>query len=177
MLSILKSLFRRNSTFGVTEVAEACEYEISLLTERQKDEVMQLNNRCFESGESYTRHTFDFLLNDPNTISYRVITGSGEMVAFIFLMLSPDGSAHVTTIGVAPEHRRKGLAQRLLAHSERALRIRGITTLMLEVRVSNGVAQQLYRKIGYVTLQRLERYYNDGEDGFLMMKPLDSRNV
>lgn len=177
MLSIFKNLFRRNSTVGVTEVAEACEYEISLLTERQKDEVMRLNNRCFEAGESYTRHTFEFLLNDPNTISYRVIGSGSELVAFIFLMLSQDGSAHVTTIGVAPEHRRRGLAQKLLTHSERALRIRGISTLMLEVRVSNVIAQQLYRKLGYVTLQRLERYYNDGEDGFLMMKPLDARNV
>lgn len=137
---------------------------------------MRLNARCFDAGESYTRHTFDFLLSDPNTISYRAITRSGRMAAFIFLMMAQDGSAHVTTIGVAPEHRRRGLAKRLLLHSERALRIRGVSTLMLEVRVSNTTAQRLYKKLGFVTLQRLERYYNNGEDGFLMMKPLETFN-
>jgi ribosomal-protein-alanine N-acetyltransferase len=176
MLSIFKSLFTRKVTEDETPVSEGYDYEISLLTDRQRDEVMRLNARCFVEGESYTRHTFDFLLSDANTISFRVITPSGTMVAFIFLMMASDGSAHVTTVGVAPEHRRRGLGERLMTHSERALRIRGISTLMLEVRVSNIEAQNLYRKIGYVTLQRLESYYNNGEDGFLMMKPLNSED-
>ena len=173
VLSRLKKIFNKDVAPEVSE-AEAGDYEISLLTEKQRDEVMRLNARCFIDGESYTRHTFEFLLNDPNTLSYRVITPSGRMVAFIFLMMARDGSAHVTTVGVAPEHRRRGIARRMMTHAERALKIRGVTTLMLEVRVSNVSAQELYKGLGYVTLQRLESYYNNGEDGFLMMKPLDS---
>lgn len=173
IISTLKSMF--SGTKAVAEVTPApeTEYEITLLTDRQKDEVMSLNARCFNEGESYTRHTFDFLLSDPNTLSYRAITPSGEMAAFIFLMMARDGSAHVTTIGVAPEHRRRGLGSKMLQHSERALRMRGVSTLMLEVRVSNEDAQNLYKKHGYAVMHRLESYYNNGEDGYLMMKSLN----
>jgi ribosomal protein S18 acetylase RimI-like enzyme len=43
---------------------------------------------------------------------------------------------------------------------------------MLEVRVGNIAAQNLYREFNYTIAQRLLQYYNNGEDGFLMVKPL-----
>lgn len=173
LISTLKNLLTPRVPEAEIVPAPETEYEITLLTDRNKEEILLLNARCFDAGESYTRHTFDFLLSDPNTLSYRVITPDGVMVAFVFLMLANDGSAHITTIGVAPEHRRRGLAGKLLAHSERALRMRGVSTLMLEVRVSNTEAQSLYEKHGYATLQKLSAYYNNGEDGYLMMKSLE----
>ncbi|MEO8072292.1 MAG: GNAT family N-acetyltransferase, partial [Acidobacteriota bacterium] len=73
---------------------------------------------------------------------------------------------------IAPEHRRRGLALKLLKHTEDALRKRDVTILMLEVRVSNIAAQNLYRNYGYAIMQRLNKYYSNGEDGFLMVKSL-----
>jgi ribosomal protein S18 acetylase RimI-like enzyme len=40
------------------------------------------------------------------------------------------------------------------------------------VRVSNISAQSLYRGLGYTIVQRLNNYYNNGEDAFLMVKSL-----
>jgi len=111
-------------------------------------------------------------LNEPATLSYRIVTPSEQIVAFVFVMTGTDGTGHITTIGVAPEHRRRGLANKLLLHTEEALRKRNINTVMLEVRVSNLPAQNLYREFGYATVQRLIDYYNNGEDGFLMVKSL-----
>jgi ribosomal protein S18 acetylase RimI-like enzyme len=105
-------------------------------------------------------------------LSYRIVTAAGEMVGFVFVLVNEDGSAHLTTIGVAPEHRRRQLAKRLLTHVEDALRTRRILTIVLEVRVSNTSAQSLYRDAGYVVVQRLAKYYNNGEDCFLMVKSL-----
>jgi len=64
------------------------------------------------------------------------------------------------------------LALKLLQSTEEALRKRDVGILMLEVRVSNVAAQNLYRGYGYVIMQRLHKYYNNGEDGFLMVKSL-----
>jgi ribosomal protein S18 acetylase RimI-like enzyme len=94
------------------------------------------------------------------------------MAGFVFVLVNIDGSAHLTTIGVAPEHRRRGLAKELLTHTEDALRHRGVRTIVLEVRVSNTTAQGLYREAGYSVVQRLAKYYNNGEDCFLMLKSL-----
>ena len=147
-------------------------YEIRLLTEKHLKEVLKLNLRCFNLGENYTKYTFSYLLNEPNVLSYRIVTPSEQMVAFVFVMTSEDGIGHITTVGVAPEHRRRGLANKLLRHTEEALRKRNVSTVMLEVRVSNHSAQNLYRTAGYAIVQRLKSYYNNGEDGFLMLKSL-----
>jgi len=147
-------------------------YEIRPLTKRQLREVAKLNLRCFARGENYSRHTFTYLLDNPETLSYRSVTSSGEMTGFIFAMMNPDGAAHITTIGVAPEHRRRDLASRLLAHLEDALRAKGVSTVVLEVRVSNLVAQELYKRRGYASVQLLKNYYSNGEDGYLMTKSL-----
>jgi ribosomal-protein-alanine N-acetyltransferase len=148
-------------------------YEIRPLTDKQLKEVLKLNLRCFKAGENYTKYTFSYLLNEPNCLSYRAVTPTEQMVGFVFVMASKeDGTGHITTIGVAPEHRRRGLANKLLSHAEEALRKRLISVVMLEVRVSNQAAQNLYREFDYSIVQRLPKYYNNGEDGFLMVKSL-----
>jgi ribosomal protein S18 acetylase RimI-like enzyme len=60
----------------------------------------------------------------------------------------------------------------LLVHLEEALRTRGISTIVLEVRVGNTTAQSLYQAAGYSVVQRLAKYYNNGEDCYLMVKSL-----
>ena len=52
------------------------------------------------------------------------------------------------------------------------LRKRSVTTVVLEVRVSNVAAQELYAQAGYTIVKQMTRYYHNGEDGFLMMKSL-----
>jgi [ribosomal protein S18]-alanine N-acetyltransferase len=152
--------------------APPTEYEIHPLTDKNLAEVLQLNVRCFRNGENYTKHTFSYLLGEPRNLSYRITTAAGEMAGFVFVIVNEDGSAHLTTIGVAPEHRRRGLAINLLTHVEEALRIRSVRTIVLEVRVSNTSAQSLYRDAGYTVVQRLAKYYSNGEDCFLMLKSL-----
>ena|SRR5215203_1420221 len=152
--------------------AAPTQYEVRPLTDKNLSEVLRLNVRCFRNGENYTKHTFNYLLSEPRNLSYRVVTAAGEMVGFVFVLVNEDGSAHLTTIGVAPEHRRRQLAKRLLAHVEQALRTRKILTIVLEVRVSNTSAQKLYLDAGYNVVQRLAKYYNNGEDCFLMVKSL-----
>ncbi|HKP71266.1 MAG TPA: ribosomal protein S18-alanine N-acetyltransferase [Pyrinomonadaceae bacterium] len=152
--------------------APQTEYAIHPLTDKHLNEVLRLNVRCFRNGENYTKHTFNYLLGEPRNLSYRIVTSTGEMAGFVFVLVNQDGSAHLTTIGVAPEHRRRQLASRLLSHTENALRHREVRTIVLEVRVSNTTAQDLYRESGYSVVQRLAKYYNNGEDCFLMLKSL-----
>jgi len=157
------------------EIVPASEaaYKILPLTIKELKEVWRLNQRCFKKGENYPRQTFSFLLSEPNTLSYRaVVIASEETVGFIFITLAEDGAGHITTLGVAPEHRRRSLARRMLLVAEEALRRRHINTICLEVRVSNTVAQNLYRALDFAVVQRLSKYYNNGEDGFLMVKSL-----
>lgn len=147
-------------------------YSIRPLTDKNLRELIRLNLRCFENGENYTKHTFSYLLNDPRTLAYRAVTAKDNMAGYIFALTNSDGVVHITTVGVAPEHRRRGVGEMLLDHTEEMLCQKGLTTIILEVRISNVAAQCLYRKAGYTSVQRLKKYYSNGEDGLLMTKSL-----
>jgi [ribosomal protein S18]-alanine N-acetyltransferase len=90
------------------------------------------------------------------------------IVGYAGLWLMVD-EAHVTTIGVHPDHRGHGAGELLfmglmdLAGQMKASRV------TLEVRVSNAGAQALYRKYGLEVAGLRRRYYSDnGEDAYIM---------
>jgi ribosomal-protein-alanine N-acetyltransferase len=88
-----------------------------------------------------------------------------------------DEEAHISTIATAPDQRGKGLGELLLAALlDRAMTL-GARYATLEVRHSNVVAQNLYRKYQFHDQGRRRRYYSDnGEDALLMTAgPLDAQ--
>jgi ribosomal-protein-alanine N-acetyltransferase len=77
--------------------------------------------------------------------------------------------AHVTTIAVRPHFRGRGLGELMLvALTEIALDIHA-RWLTLEVRVSNTVAQELYRKYGFKPAGVRPKYYSDNHEDALIM--------
>lgn len=147
-------------------------YEVRPLTVAQLDECWRLDQRCFVDGEAYSRETFEYLLTAQESVSYRAVTPNGMMVGFIVGLIEPDRTGHITTVGVAPEHRRRRIAQRMMEKAEEGFRRRNVRVVRLEVRSVNMGAQQLYRNLGYMVTQRLPRYYSNGGDGLLMIKSL-----
>lgn len=80
--------------------------------------------------------------------------------------------AHISTIAVASEWRRRGIGELLLVAMIDAAAEIGAQTVTLEVRVSNLGAQALYRKYGFEVAGERKRYYNDnGEDAYIMTTP------
>ena len=77
--------------------------------------------------------------------------------------------AHVTTIASHPDVRGKGVGELLLlALIHRAMDV-GARWMTLEVRASNAVAQNLYRKYTFKEMGVRRRYYSDnGEDALVM---------
>ena len=91
------------------------------------------------------------------------------IVGFI-LAFCEGNEVHIHDLAVLPEHRRKGIASALLSHllgeAKEAKRVK------LEVRASNTAAQAFYKKHGFREASRLSHYYEDGEDGILMVREL-----
>lgn len=148
-------------------------YDIRPLTISQLDDCWRLDQRCFVDGEAYSRETFEYLLTAPEAVAYRAVTPGGAMVGFVIGLLEPDHTGHITTVGVAPDHRRRRLAQRLMAEVEKGFKLRNVRIVRLEVRSLNLAAQKLYERLGYAVTQRLPRYYSNGGDGLLMLKSLE----
>lgn len=60
---------------------------------------------------------------------------------------------NVHDVAVAPEFRRQGIAQMMMAQVEQIAQRRGCCKLTLEVLQGNHGAQQMYRKLGYAGYQ------------------------
>ena len=147
-------------------------YDIRPLSISQLDECWRLDQRCFVDGEAYSRDTFEYLLTAPEAVAYRVVATNGSMVGFVIGLIEPDHTGHITTVGVAPDHRRRHLAKRLMSKVEDGFRKRDVRIVRLEVRSLNTSAQRLYLSLGYTVTQRLPKYYSNGGDGLLMVKSL-----
>ena len=77
--------------------------------------------------------------------------------------------AWVSTLGILPEYRRRGLGSQLLRTCEDQLHV---SRVRLSVRASNQPARQMYAKVGYVQYGVWKRYYSDGEDALVLEKTL-----
>lgn len=77
--------------------------------------------------------------------------------------------AHICTLALRPEWRRRGLGELLLVSLIEVALGCHAQVVTLEVRVSNTVAQSLYRKYEFKKTGRHKRYYSDnGEDAYVM---------
>ena len=80
---------------------------------------------------------------------------------------------HVTALSVAPPYRRLKLAKKLMALLEEITEtVHDGYFVDLFVRVSNEVAINMYKQLGYVVYRRVLLYYNGTEDGLDMRRAM-----
>ncbi len=96
----------------------------------------------------------------------------GMVIGFAVLVLTPEEEGRVFALAVDSRFRGKGVGRALLKAAFNLLRKYKIGFVRLEVRVSNWVAQQLYRSMGFVEIGFVPFYYKDGEAAVLMRKVL-----
>ena len=80
--------------------------------------------------------------------------------------------ADLVSIAVDPAARGQGAGSALLVSTLRRLRRRKIARWSLMVRLTNAPARAFYEKYGFRKCRTVRRYYEDGEDGLLMIRDL-----
>lgn len=99
---------------------------------------------------------------------------SEKIVGFAgFWMMA--GEAHIISLAVKKEYRRRGLGQLLLINTVIEAIKRAAEIVTLEVRVSNYEAQSLYFKYGFISKGVRRAYYTDNREDALIMT-LDNVN-
>jgi ribosomal-protein-alanine N-acetyltransferase len=103
---------------------------------------------------------------------------TGPIVGYVGFWLVA-GEAHISTIAVHPDARRRGLGELLLSRVIDFALEKEAEFVTLEVRESNTAAQRLYEKYGFQQMGRRKRYYTDTREDALIMtlEPLDDAEV
>jgi ribosomal-protein-alanine N-acetyltransferase len=79
---------------------------------------------------------------------------------------------HILSIAIRKKARRRGIGYRLLSQLINVLKEKECSRVLLEVRVSNVVAQALYQKLGFHEVKRTRKFYDNGEDALIMVLDL-----
>lgn len=119
------------------------------------------------NGAPWSERSFRNEINHPYGVFYVALIGD-EVVGYAGEWLVVD-EAHVTTVAVAPHHRRKGIGHALTVELLKTAKERGMACSTLEVRAGNEPAIELYKALGYVETARRKAYYPDNQEDALVM--------
>ena len=140
------------------------------MRESDLDDVMEIEKDAFTTP--WTREAFLMEITKNQLAKYIVAEIDETIVGYGGIWLIID-EGHITNIAVKSNYRGLGVGNALvegLIFLCTKLDINGMT---LEVRVSNTVAKNLYKKYGFVESGIRPKYYQDNnEDALIMWKKL-----
>ena len=141
--------------------------EYILMNESHVESIAQLEKSCFSDPWSSNSIASEL----KNSLSLWVVAVEDEQLAGYVGSQSVLGWADMMNLAVAPEFRRRGVAERLIGELISRLQENEVTCLTLEVRASNSPAISLYEKIGFTCVGRRPNYYhNPKEDALILRK-------
>ena len=135
------------------------------MTTDDAESIAAIEAKCFAmpwSREDFWRET------DNELATYIVAELDGKVVAYAGAWVSFN-QAEVMNVAVEPELRGQGIGTILFGKLIEAVKLRGATSITLEVRPSNAAAIKLYENFGLKSVGRRKGYYLDnGEDALIM---------
>ena len=117
----------------------------------------------------WTLDSFHYEMRENQFAHYTVaVNDTGKIIGFCGMWIVID-SAQITNVAVLPEARGLGIGEALMREAMKVAKEGGADIMSLEVRVSNTVAQNLYRKLEFQDGGIRKGYYTDnGEDALVM---------
>ncbi|MBI4532451.1 MAG: ribosomal protein S18-alanine N-acetyltransferase [Candidatus Melainabacteria bacterium] len=132
------------------------------------DKVMEIEPIAF-GCHHWSRQSFVNELNNPGGYYFVACSSdNGLLYGYSGFWLIGE-EAHITTLAVHPDYRRKYVAERLLLNDIAQSQKVGAGWMTLEVRVSNEGAQNLYHKYGFKNLGLRRNYYQDNNEDAMVL--------
>lgn len=131
------------------------------------EEVMKIEQQAY--GEHHwSKDSFYAELSNELACYYSAFDLAGNLLGYAGTWRILD-EAHITTIAVKPESRRKKIGEALLIKAIEEFYKNEIKYITLEVRISNIPAIKFYEKYGFKSLGARKGYYqNNNEDALIM---------
>ena len=139
-------------------------------------QILEIERACF--SDPWTPSILQSQISSPDHIFLAALEEE-TVVGYAGLTYVLD-EGNITNVAVAPEWRRRGIADALLRELERRARapLLKLAFLTLEVRAGNESAIALYEKHGYKPVGRRKNYYEKPvEDALLMTLELGTETL
>ncbi|MEO4055516.1 ribosomal protein S18-alanine N-acetyltransferase [Solibacillus sp. CAU 1738] len=116
----------------------------------------------------WTLDSFHYEMRENQFAYYIVAEEDGDIIGFCGSWFTID-SAQITNVAVVETARGKKIGEGLMREIMRVAREANMEVMSLEVRISNDVAQNLYRKLGFQDGGIRKGYYTDNQEDALVM--------
>ncbi|HEY7914432.1 MAG TPA: GNAT family N-acetyltransferase [Blastocatellia bacterium] len=136
---------------------------------RDFERLYEIDNAAFSADIAYSRLELE-LYTRSSKCRTLIAEDDGEIIGFVTGCSEPRKLGHIITIDVIPHRQRQSVGSRMLAAIEEWLWRRGARAIYLETPVDDHGARGFYEKHGYFILERIEQYYTESLDAFVMMK-------
>ena len=122
-------------------------------------------------SDPYPRSLIERLQREYSRGFLVVENNSGELVGYC--VASENGAfAHLISIGVLDQYRRRGVGTILLRALLERLNEQLVDEIWLEVNVGNDGAIKFYERFGFLRVMIIENYYSDGSHALRMRLPM-----
>lgn len=146
--------------------------EIREMTLEDIDGVLEVEKSCFTTP--WSRESFVLEVTKNELAKYLVAILDKKVVGYGGFWLIV-GECHITNIAVDSDYRGHGIGNLLVEGLILLANALECSSMTLEVRESNIVAQNLYKKYNFKEAGIRPKYYSDvGEDAIIMWKTLES---
>ena len=140
---------------------------ITKMTEDHIHQIAELEKLCFCDPWSVNSIASEL---DNRLSLWLVAVDNGRVVGYVGSQ-TVLGETDMMNIATHPDYRKQGIGTALILRLIEELSKRNSHSLMLEVRVSNGVAISVYHKLGFAEVGRRKNYYqNPKEDALILRK-------
>lgn len=130
------------------------------------DEIMIIEKDAFTTP--WSRNAFTMEIKENLLAKYIVAEVEGSVVGYAGIWLILD-EGHITNIAVSKESRGQGVGNYLVMGLIEFCKQSKIYNMTLEVRESNVVAQNLYKKYGFIDCGIRPNYYSDDHENAVIM--------
>lgn len=136
------------------------------MREEDINQVLEIEHASFTTPWSREAFYNEIFINKFAT--YIVIEIDKRVIGYCGVWIVVD-EAHVTNVAILPEYRGRKLGEALMGKLIEVAIGKGAKSMTLEVRVTNNVAQSLYRKFGFKNGGIRKKYYSDNQEDALIM--------
>ncbi|MEH7121980.1 ribosomal protein S18-alanine N-acetyltransferase [Bacillus sp. JJ1532] len=141
-------------------------FTFRFLSEKDVNEVLKIEHASFTLP--WTEEAFKNEFKQNKFAVYIGLEDEGRLIGYCGVWVIVD-EAHITNVAVLPEYRGLKLGEALMKKIMEISSEMGARTMTLEVRVTNSIAQSLYRKLGFQDGGIRKSYYTDNREDALVM--------
>lgn len=135
---------------------------MKLVFEIVADKLAELEEICFPNS-AYTLNQINEILEDRDRYMVMVALENNRELGYIILFDNSE-ALEIMKIGTLPEHKRKGVGTALIEEVSKLKK-----DIFLEVRESNLVAREFYKKLHFEEIGKRKNYYPDTKEAAIIM--------